>query len=35
MRIEKERVEKLCEYRRGASKVGEGREEVLVEKECE
>ena len=30
MRVEKERVEKECEYRRSAS-----REGVRVEKECE
>ena len=29
------RVEKAFEYRRGASKEGESREGVLVEKECE
>ena len=29
------RVEKECEWRRGASREGEIREGVLVEKECE
>ena len=41
MRVEKEcevrgvRVEKECELRRSASREGESREGVLVEKECE
>ena len=40
MRVEKERVEKECEYRRSASRERESREGVrvkkeIVEKECE
>ena len=35
VRVEKERVEKDCEYRKSASRERESREGVRVEKECE
>ena len=35
VRVEKERAEKDCEYRKSASRERESRERVRVEKKCE